>query len=915
MNSSPSSEPDHTQPGGSPVEGYLPIKLTPPHLPPSLVERGRLFDALDSAVSGPLTMLVGPAGVGKTAAVSSWLASGRVRLPVAWLSLDAGDNSRSRFWRLLLAALETAGDEARGVAARLTVVSDNTVDAVLPALVRMLHELSRPILLVLDDFDEITDPAVLADMELLLRAPPPALRMIVTARRVPALRLQRLRLAGTVTEIDPRELTFTEEEAALLLEKAGAQLSEQELHLLWERTEGWAAGLRLTAMALRGRTDAGAFVAQFAGDEAPVADYLLEEILATQRPEVRAFLLRTSITDTICGDLADALTDVTGGGATLSELRQDGVMVAALDDHREWFRYHGLLRGLLRSVLRREDPLLVPELHRRAAVWLAAHGREPQAARHAAASGDWELLADVVAQAGFPMLVRGELSELADVLRPLPQAVLRANPSYPLAIAGGALEAGDGRAAEMWLALADESTANVRDRDREVYVIGRAIIGMYRARLTGDVAQGVEEALVLMGGDRTGGIADYGYALDLRALALINLGALELWTGNLQDAQRDLVEGTQAAQTRELEYLELYGRAHLAVYHLWMGDTPRAEAEANAAMEFADRRGWRGTPRAGVALGVQGITAMIRADFERADVCLAAAARSVARSIERPLRAHITANSARLLRVQGRHAEALQAIAEVRADLGDGPFWAPLANAVEAHEALALHGIGRTDEAVAKLSRALSQAGPPPQEIAVALARIRLDQGRLREGLDLLTLPEDGQASLLVSSRLGSVVLRAIILAQLGEREAAADALEESLSIAEPLDCRLPFVVHGDELLDLLTDHIRGRSAPRGFAGVLVGTVAAGPRRGSATNDPGAPPKLGVEDLSDREISVLRYLPTMMSNREIADELFVSVNTVKTHLKQIYRKLDAHDRREAVTRARRAGLLAPPATR
>ncbi len=513
------------------------------------------------------------------------------------------------------------------------------------------------------------------------------------------------------------------------------------------------------------------------------------------------------------------------------------------------------------------------------------------------------------------MLVRGELSELADVLRAIPQAVLRANPSYPLVVAGGALEVGDARGAEMWLALADESVANVRDRDREMYVIGRAIIGMYRARLTGDVAQGVEEALVLMGGERSGGIADYGYALDLRALALINLGALELWTGNLQDAHRDLVEGTQAAQTRELDYLELYGRAHLAVYHLWLGDTPRAEAEANAAMEFADRRGWRGTPRAGVALGVQGITAMIRADFESADVCLAAAARSVARSIERPLRAHITANIARLMRVQGRYAESLRAIAEVRADLGDGPFWAPMANAVTAHEALALHGMGRTDEAVARLSAAMAATDPPPQELAVALARIRLDQGRLQEGLDLLAPLDDGHLSLLVSSRLGSVVLRAIILSQLGEREAAGDALEAALSIAEPLDCRLPFVVHGDELLDLLTDHIRARSAHRAFARVLLGTLSAGPRRSDGHADEAAVAKPGVEDLSDREIAVLRYLPTMMSNREIADELFVSVNTVKTHLKQIYRKLDAHDRREAVTRARRAGLLAPPATR
>lgn len=815
------------------LEGFLPTKLTMPQLPPGLVARERLFDALDLASQGPLTLLVGPAGTGKTAAVSSWITSGRARMPVAWISLDASDDSRPRFWRLMLAALGKTGAGAEEVAGQLSVASDNTVDTVLPALVGFLNALEHPILLVLDDFDEITDPAIMADMELLLRTPPPALRLVATARRVPSLRLQRLRLSGAITEIDPRALTFTVEEAALLLEGTGAALDPQDLRRLWERTEGWAAGLRLTAMALRNRTDATAFVAQFAGDEAPVADYLFEEILTAQPPHIREFLLRTSITDTICGDLADALTGTTGGGSTLAEMHQDGIMATALDDHREWFRYHGLFRGLLRSVQRREDPAMVPELHRRAATWLVDRGRETEAARHAAAAQDWDLLADVISKAGFPLLLRGELAELADVLKQVPSAVLRANPSYPLAIAGGALETGDVRDAESWIALTDEHAGLVRDGDREMFLVGRAIIGLYRSRLTGDVSLAEEDALVLLGGTREPSFDDFGYATDLRALALINLGALELWTGHLEEAGRDLLDGTEAARVRGLEYLELYGLTHLAVHHQWVGDTAGAEEASTAALDLAERRGWRGTARASVALSVQGVTALIRGDIETADTCLASASRSVARSVERPVRAHITANTARLMRVQGRPADALRAIAEVRADLGDGPFWAPLEPAVTAHEALALHEVGRTDDAVDLLQAAMEHAEKVSLEVVVALSRIRLDQGRPEEALGLLE-GDDAPATVsgLPTSRVGSRVLEAIILDRLGNEQAAGDRLEAALALAEPFDCRISFIVHGDEVLGLLAEHVRTRTTSLRFARDLLERVSASPAGG-----------------------------------------------------------------------------------
>jgi LuxR family maltose regulon positive regulatory protein len=897
------------------LSGFLPTKLTIPVVPPGLVARERLFDALDAGTRGPLTLLAGPAGTGKTALVASWIDSGRSPGPVAWLSLDATDDSRPRFWRLMLAALAgVAGPES--AAGRLLVTSEQTVDAVLPTLVGVLAELDQPIVIVLDDFDEITDPAIMADLELLLRTPPPALRLVATARRAPSLRLQRLRLAGTVVEIDPTELVFTRAESVLLLEGAGVTLTDPQAGRLWERTEGWAAGLRLTAMALRSKADPDAFVAQFAGDEAPVADYLFEEILSAQSPEIREFLLRTSITDTITGELADVLTGQTGGGATLAELHQDGIMATALDDHREWFRYHGLFRGLLRSVMRREEPQVVPELHRRAARWLADHTREVEAARHAVAAQDWELLADIVARHSFPLLVRGELGELAEVLRAVPPARMHANAGFPLVIAGGALESGDAAEAQTWIAMADANLDSVRATDSESFRIGRAIIGLYRSRLTGDVASALTDALPLMGGDRESTLDSFGPGSELRALALINLGALELWTGGMEAAARDLRTGTAIAADRNLEYLELYGRAHLAVHHLWMGEVAAADAEADRAIALAEQHGWRATSRASVALVVKGTVSLLRGDLDTADELIARGRRAIARSVERPLRANAAMNAARLLRVQGRPEDALRAIAEVRADVVDSPFWTPIRVSVMGQEALALHELGRSDEALAVIDDALAGAEGAAGVALIVRARILVALGRADEAIRDLDASQDVLAGpMLGIARSAGPVLRALAERQLGHEERSIAALDDALSLVEEDGVALFFMYSGDEVADLLVERLRSGGEHEDTIRLLLAHLES---NGASANAPQAivaelpapPPR--SEDLSERELAVLRFLPTMMSNREIADELFVSVNTVKTHLKQIYRKLDAHDRRDAVTRARRLGLLAPP---
>ena len=879
-----------------PEEGFVATKRAMPRPPPAYVHRPRLFDLLDERVAhAALTLVRAPAGTGKTALVSAWAAAGRAPGPVAWLSLAPGDNTRSRFWRQAVLALSEAVDDD---SFHVAFSSTAGIDQLLAEMVGAVADRTAPIVLVLDDVHELSDPELLADLDRLLRSPPRGVRIIATARWDLPLHLSRLRLSGALAQLGGEELAFTLEEGLALFATAGLALDEADARRIWQRTEGWAAGLALTALALHGRPDPSAFVQEFSGGIAPVADYLLEEVLADESPQVREFLLMTCLADEVCGELADAMTGGSGGGTMLADLHQRGVLTSALDDHLRWFRYHGLLSGMLRAVLRREAPADLPrELHARAARWLVAHGRVIPGARHAAAAGDVELLADIAAEHAFALSARGEVGDLGAIVLRLPEEEVRSKPMLMLTLAGAALEAGDGPGAAVWLELVDRATVEIPEHRRGPFAVGRTLTRLSEARITGDMQGAVEAARPFL--EPSGRLRLH--RPEVEAVVLVNLGAVELWTGDIAGAREHLEAGIAAAEAVGLGFLALDGLSLLAIVDSWSEDLPAAGRTAARALEVADEHGWRGTPRAGTAIAVLSYVAAEEGDLERAARLQDQADLALAGGTELSLRGQAVLPRARLARLRGRPQEARRLAADARVALRGTPFLPPIESYLVVEEALSLLDEGQPDAGVAALEAVLGTHAAGGH-VPVSLAMMLVARGDDERATALASPWADPDAATMVNVRLDALLVLARVRHRAGD-PAWRDAVEGALALAHRYGRRTPFLEHGTQLTQILADH-RGSTAFGPFLAELQ--ALADPLAGSESAA-GTPPLL--DELSDRELVVLRYLPTMLSNREIADELVVSVNTVKTHVRSIYSKLGTHDRRDAVRRARRLGLL------
>src|SRR5215218_8299912 len=457
-------QPDRWQPPPPAEVPLLASKLTPPRTPRWLVARGRLLESLDAGVQGRLTLLTGPAGSGKTVLLSSWATTAALPGPVAWLSLEAADNDPARFWSYLLAALRQSGAAPPG--GRLGSLGGpigGPDRGFVLELAAALDELAQPVVVVLDDFQELTNPAVLDSLTTVLRRSPASLRLVLASRKDPPLPLARLRDTGGPIQVDA------------------------DLAVLWARTEGWAAGLRLAALSLQDHPDPGGFVAEFAGSSWAVADYLLEEVLGRLPEQDQAFLLHTSVVERVSGQLADALTGRADGAQTLARLERANAFVMALGQDRSWYRYHQLLAELVQARLRASAPRLVPELHRRAAGWYQDHGFPAEATRHALAGRHWPLAAELLARIWQGFVLDGEMALLGQLVDQFPAEVVEADAELVTVRAARRLGAGDWDGADSDLRLAEQAAANLPQRRRRRFAVALATVSLYRARLRGDL--------------------------------------------------------------------------------------------------------------------------------------------------------------------------------------------------------------------------------------------------------------------------------------------------------------------------------------------------------------------------------------------------------------------------------------------
>ncbi len=873
-----------------------------PHAPGviGVVSRIALSARLRSA--GRVTVVSAPPGSGKTLLLRSWIAESGLADNAAWVPVQDDEHDPQRFWISVADALRgTAGGSklVRG----LTAAPDLDGWAVVDRLLADVASLADQVWLVIDDLHELRSTEALRQLELLLMRSPPMLRFVLASRHDLHLGLHRLRVEGELSEIRAADLRFTRDEAGALLEAAGVQLSDTALTLLHARTEGWAAGLRLAALSLSGHADPERFAREFSGSERTVAEYLLAEVLERQSEQVRQLLLRTSVTERIDGELADLLTGGTGGERILQELEKANAFVVALDARRSWFRYHPLFADLLQLELRRTAPGELPVLHDAAARWLAEHGYPVQAIRHAQAAQNWLLSARLLADNWLGLVLTGQAATAHLLLAAFPAAVVAADAELialraadELTTALGSLEEADRK-----LALAARQSALVPDERRERMQVWLTALRLLLARQRGDLPPVAAEAERLLTPARTAGAAEPGPGQDLRALALISLGITELWAGRA-DAEARLERGVALAHRIERPYLEINALAHWA-----MAASGRSIAVAVArsmqAVELARQHGWSEEPVVALAYVVLGVTAVWQGRLEEAEPWLEHAERAVTAEVEPAtgLLLHYARGFLELAR--GREKEALEAFRAV--DRLAGVLRTPAAARTGAFLLQTRVRLGETRRVEQALS-ALDQRGRETAEMRIAAAVLLLAQDDPQAALGVLAPVLDGSEALSNSVwMIQAFLLEATASDALGDAVTVERALERALDLAEPDGVLLPFLLHPAPAL--LERHRRHRTTHVPVISEILNQLAGKKR----TSPPDGAQHLR-EPLSQGEARVLRYLPTGLSAPEIADQLSVSVNTVKTHKRHVYAKLGTHRRHDAVERARTLGLLAPP---
>jgi LuxR family maltose regulon positive regulatory protein len=884
-----------------------------------VVARPRLWQRLGR--SARVTVVAAPAGSGKTVLLRSWISQEGFPGRVAWVAAGRGEHDPRQFWLSVVAALRRTAAGA-GLVRAVSATPDLDGWAVAERLLTDVAPLADRLWLVVDDVHELGAEA-LRQLELLIMRATPQLRFVLATRHDVSLGLHRLRLEGELAEIRAEDLKLTAAEAGELFAGAGVELPGHTVAVLHERTEGWAAGLRLAALAVAGHPDPGRFAAEFSGTERTVAEYLLAEVLDRQDERVRRLLLRTSILERVNGELAGLLTGDEGAERVLQDLETANAFVVSLDADRSWFRYHQLFAGLLQLELRRTAPAEVAGLHQAASAWFAGRQHPVEAIRHAQAARDWDVAARLLADHWPSLHLDGQAATVHELLAGFPAEARAADAE--LAVLAGADELAQGslEVAERHLALAERGP--VPDGRRGQFQVLLGLTRLLHARQSGNPKAVAEEAQRLEAAAAASATGQPLLGEDLRALALISLGSAELWTTRFGEAPGHLERGVALARRVGRPFLEFSGLANLAVAEIAESldgasqtrrSFARIDEHCSRAIELARRHGWTDEPAAGIAYRLRGGVLAWQGRPEEAEPWIQQGERIVTPEIEPAAAIGVLLARGVLELVRGRYPDALAAFraAEELARRLEAPdLVVPRAQSLQLLALARLGDIQRAEQMLAGLDDRDRERG----DIRIATARVRLARSDPQAAVTTLAPVLDGSASMLPWKWLDlAFLLEAIARDALGDQVAAGRALERALDLAEPHGALLWFLLHPAP--DLLERHAGHRTAHAALIAEIRGRLAGpgpeGARRGRGERGSleGARPRL-TEPLSDSELRVLRYLPTNLTAPEIAGELHVSRNTVKTHMRRLYAKLGAHRRAEAVTRARDLGLLAPSA--
>ena len=867
--------------------------LVLPRLVAGMVQRPRLHAMLDRGGAGPVTLISAPAGSGKTMLLSSWLRTTPLPGAVAWVSVERDESDTTHFWGMVMDALRDSG----------AIASDDPLTTLAPApmggqeeflrrLVEGLARLPRSVYLVIDDLHHLRAADGPSGVEQLIARAPDQLHTFILSRHDPKLGLHRLRLSGELTEIRAADLNFTAEEAAELLVAAGVTVTPNDVARLRERTEGWAAGLRLAAMSLARHEAPERFVSEFSGSARIVTDYLLGEVLASLSPEVRELLLRTCILERVNGPLADLLTGRADGARLLLELEEANAFVIAVDVARSWFRYHHLLTDLLRLELRREAPAEIPRLHRLAARWYSEHGHVVDAIRHAALGTDTELATELLGRHWVHLVLDGEEATLGSLLAGLPTEVVQADAELAVIMAAARLAEARWADADALLSAAERALPDVSPARRPRAETALATVQLLRARRLGDLEAVVDAAGATLHADAPVGV-------DLRALALLNLGIVETWTLRLAAAETHLMQGLALSREIGRPYLEVGCLTALGVVANMTQRLDLGEERVREAIAVAERVGWTTHPMVGVAYMSLGSVMIDHGLSNEGQRWLDRADPILTRSPEPAARVALRHVQGMLAMARADYAEALAAFrdAEQLARQLRAPHF--LAAVVRPWELRAQLRLGDTESVRAALASATDAA-----DWCNLAAHLCLADDDPRGAADAVAPVLAGTAfAVHINLVIEALILDAIARRALGETAASERSLEHALALTEPQG-RVWMVLTVPNVRELLEAYPTHRTAHGGHLKTLLDHLAG------VEPAPEAPATL-LDPLSGRELAVLRLLPTNLSAGDIGKELLLSVHTVKTHMRKLYAKLDAHTRTEAVQRGRALGLLAP----
>ena len=867
----------------------LATKLFIPSIRLGLVSRPRLIERLQYVFSCPLTLVSAPAGFGKTTILAQWIAGNKPTIPVAWVQLDEGDNDPVRFWDYIIASLKTL-KPAAGETALTILHSAETyaIDMVLTSLLNDIAEIPSEFALVVDDFHLIKAEEIHSGITFLIDHCPPKMHLILATRVDPKMPLSHFRGRGVMAEISADDLRFTEREAADFIKLQGIELLPEDLNALNIKTEGWAAGLKMATVAMRGRKDVSQFISSFTGSQRYIMDYLLEEVLKRQPDEVSQFLLATSILEKMSASLCDYLTGLSNGHEMLLRLEQSNLFIVPLDDSRKWYRYHHLFNDLIRHQLELKfSENYVAELHRKASWWYKEHNYINDAVHHSVKAEDWSTVVRLIDESADESLFKGELSTFITWCQAVPENLLKNYAHLYVRYARVLLYTGQIDKAELALTYLEKNVGSVSDLQGEVATLQADIAR--RREDTPKATELAQKALMLLSETN----------LAYRAEASNILGTIFFSIGEFDEAWAQFTDTYEIAEQCGNVLLAVEGLAYLSNLQVQRG-------KLRSALEFSQRAIKLGNdlPAVGLAWHLSAMVKYEQNNLEEAihDQELANKYFDFTGRVELKPQGHILL--ATYLLSAGDKNRALVEIAEVDRSISSTDIRPGIRGYLDIWRViLAL----RMDDPAIALKRA--------DYLSVSSEVLNLD-GRHFAARILIAKGERTAASKLLNdifkqanraNGLGLIV--AIRLYQALAADSQKDALvflADALRNGEPEGYIRTFVDEGALLMPLLRKTLSQGVTPE-YTAKLINIIEVEKRQRQFQGEAGGKPQPGL--LSNREFEILQLLEKGLSNRQIAERLIISLNTSKRHVHNIFEKLNAGTRTQAIARARELKLI------